>query len=82
MFKNGQIGMHNLGQVGNHYPLMMGFMAIKFVIFVVIAVLIIKHVRKYYFNNSYPISVLNERYAKGEIDEEEYIKKKAILKKK
>ncbi|MBC8063183.1 MAG: SHOCT domain-containing protein, partial [Clostridiaceae bacterium] len=53
-----------------------------FVIFVVILVLIIKYVRKYLNNNSYPISILNERYAKGELDEEEYIRKKSILMKK
>jgi putative membrane protein len=81
MFRNGQVGMHNLGQVGNHYPFIMGIMALRFVVFIIILVVIIKYVKKHHLNNSYAISVLNERYAKGEIDEEEYIKKKAILRK-
>ncbi|MBC8062924.1 MAG: hypothetical protein H7Y18_20020 [Clostridiaceae bacterium] len=67
MFRHGQFGMHTLEQATNNYPLMIGLMAIRFVIFVVILVLIIKYVRKYLNNNSYPISILNERYAKGEI---------------
>ena len=79
-------GFHGVGQgLNNLKPIMAGWatalMIFKLVVLVVLIVVAIILIRKYFFSNRKAIAILNERYAKGEIEEEEYLKKKQILKK-
>ncbi|MGH4121065.1 SHOCT domain-containing protein [Clostridium sp.] len=77
---------HFGGYGGGGMFLMMGF---GFLIFLILAFLAFKLMRNHPhsnlsssnnlgFNNS-ALNILNERFAKGEMDEEEYAKKKIIL---
>lgn len=79
-------GFNGIRQGANSLqPMMSGvsiaLMIFKLVILVVLIVVAIILIRKYFFSNRKAIAILNERYAKGEIEEEEYLKKKQILKK-
>lgn len=57
-------------------------MIIKLAILIGLIVVAIIVLRKFCFSNRRAITILNERYAKGEIEEEEYLKKKQILRNK
>lgn len=48
---------------------------------VFLAVFIFKGTKKKQSNNSFALEILNKRFATGEISEEEYIKRKEILRK-
>jgi putative membrane protein len=78
------------------YPVHHGFMMLPFTIFsiilmIILVLVIIKLVKKYgkgqhfifkEITETKPLEILNERFAKGEISEEEYLNKKEhILKK-
>ena len=82
----GGLGMRGVQNAGNFWhaagyaaPLMVGIMIFKIVIFIVLVVLAIKYVKKYRLNNSVAMNILNEKYANGEIDEEDYMRKKTNL---
>jgi putative membrane protein len=66
---------------GNLVPWIIATMVIKFVLFFLIMFIIYKIIRKHSFHSISAIRILNERYAKGEIEEEDYLKRKEILKK-
>ncbi len=59
-----------------------GFGILRLLIFVGLVIFIIKLIGKQKSNttNSRALEILNERYAQGEINEEEYVHKKKILK--
>ncbi|WP_427340031.1 SHOCT domain-containing protein [Caloranaerobacter sp. DY30410] len=61
---------------------MLGFSLIKILVVVGIAILFIKLINREhsYRNSSRALEILEERYVKGEISEEEYKHKKKILK--
>lgn len=88
LFSSGyeRFGGHGGGFGGGMF-LMMGF---GFLVFLALLFITYKLMKGHHSNHSYlaapsniennvAISVLNERFAKGEIDEEEYIKRKTIL---
>lgn len=81
MFCRGFLGYGNSGYYGGGMFLMMGF---GFLIFLALIFLSLKLLK----NNSHSnlslssnsaLNILNERYAKGEINEEEYTTRKLIL---
>ncbi len=69
------------GYGGGGMFLMMGFGFLIFLLLIVLAFKLIKHNSHSNFSlsNNSALNILNDRYAKGEIDEEEYTKKKIIL---
>ncbi|MDR3598088.1 SHOCT domain-containing protein [Clostridium sp.] len=56
--------------------LSMGF---RMLIFIVLIILAIKLFRNYTDKSNVPMKILNEKFASGEMSEEEYLKRKAIL---
>jgi len=56
-------------------------MVIKFIIFFSIIFIAHKLIRKYSFRSISAIRILNERYVKGEIEEDDYLKRKELFKK-
>jgi len=53
-------------------------MVIKFIIFFSIIFIAHKLIRKYSFRSISAIRILNERYVKGEIEEDDYLKRKEL----
>lgn len=56
--------------------LAMGF---RLLIFIVLIILAIKLFRNYTNKSNDPMKILNEKFASGEMSQEEYLKRKAIL---
>lgn len=54
-------------------------MAFKMIVFIALIVIACKLFKIYINKSNSGVKVLNERYASGEIDEEEYLKRKAVL---
>lgn len=65
----------------NMGPWIIAAMIIKFIIFFLIIFIVYKLIRKHSFHSMSALRILNERYAKGEIEEDDYLKRKEILKK-
>lgn len=63
-------------------PWMILIMIFKILIMVGLVFLVIKMLTKYDKNKNEALQVLNIKYINGEIDEEEYAKKKAFIKQK
>jgi len=83
MMERGFNGMHGISQIGGNFgPWIIIAMALKLVILVVIIVIAYKYFKKHNLRSISAIKILNERYAKGEIDEEDYLKRKEVLKQK
>ncbi len=64
--------------------LMMGFRLVVLIVLIIVGIKLYKKYKNNPSNNpsnnsSDVLKILDERFAKGEIDEEEYLKKKAIL---
>lgn len=59
--------------------LAMGF---RFLIFIAIIVVAVKLFKSYTNKSNDAIKILNEKFAIGDINEEEYLKRKAVLSKK
>jgi putative membrane protein len=82
MFCNGfgSFGGYGFGPSGSiGYGWMFAAMAFRLVIFIGIVVLAYKLFKRYTNKSENTLSILNERFAKGEISEEEYIKRRTIL---
>ncbi|EKQ51772.1 MULTISPECIES: SHOCT domain-containing protein [unclassified Clostridium] len=56
--------------------LAMGF---RILIFIVLIILAVKLFKNYSNKSNDPIKILNEKFASGEMSQEEYLKRKAIL---
>ena len=67
---------------GGGMYIMMGFGFLIFLVLVFLSLKLMKDSTHLSLPNNSSLNILNERYAKGEINEEEYTKKKAILSKK
>ena len=73
--------MHGVSHYGGTFgPWIIGAMVVKLVILVAVIFIAYKVLKKHNFRSISAIKILNERYAKGEIEEEEYLKRKEILK--
>lgn len=68
-------GASNTFGVGPYF-LMMGF---RLLIFIGLIILAVKLYKKHSNNHNNSIRILDEKFAKGEINEEEYLKRKTIL---
>lgn len=82
MFCNGfgRFGGYGLGPSGSiGFGWMFGAMVFRLVIFIGIAVLAYKLFKHYTNKSENTLNLLNERFAKGEISEDEYIRRKTIL---
>lgn len=62
------------------FAMMAVMMIIKFAIIVGIIVFGVKFAKNYLANSSGALKILDEKFAKGEISEEEYLKKRNIIK--
>jgi len=62
-------------------PWIVAAMVIKFIIFFLIIFISYKIIRKHIFHSISAIRILDERYANDEIEEEDYLKRREILKK-
>lgn len=60
-------------------PWMSVMMGIKILVFIVLIVLGIKFIKSYTSNSSSALKILDEKFANGEISEEEYIKRRTII---
>ncbi|EKQ53067.1 MULTISPECIES: SHOCT domain-containing protein [unclassified Clostridium] len=74
MFCNGFGPVNSIGYGGMF--LAMGF---KMLIFIVFAVLAVKLFKSYTNKSSDAMKILNEKFASGEMSQEEYLKRKEIL---
>ena len=90
MFCGGGFGFHGFGPSGfNNFgsfgfmnsSWMFAFMGIRFIIFIIFILLGVKLFRRYTRSSNYNASlkILDERFAKGEISEEEFIRRRTIL---
>ncbi|WP_010234013.1 SHOCT domain-containing protein [Clostridium arbusti] len=68
------------GFIGWGSPYLIIFMIIRFLIIIGIVVVGIKLLKGYFNGNNNAIKTLNSMYAKGEITEEEYKKRKEFIK--
>ena len=83
MMERGFNGMRGVSQYGGDFgPWIIVVMVFKLVIFVAIIFIAYKIIKKHNFRSISAINILNERYAKGEIEEEDYLKRKEVLKRK
>ncbi|HEY5562353.1 MAG TPA: SHOCT domain-containing protein [Clostridiaceae bacterium] len=78
---SGPYGRFN-GYGGGAMYIMMGFGFIIFIGLIFLAFKLMKVNTHFTLSNNPALNILNERYAKGEINEEEYAKKKILLSKK
>ena len=80
MFCNG-LGMHGgfgpAGSIG--YGGMFFAMGLKMLIFIVLIVVAVKLFKNYTNKNNSAMKILNEKFASGEITQEEYLSRKAVL---
>ena len=86
MFCRGFLGS-GYGQFGGYGGggvmfIMMGFGFLIFLALIFLALKLMKVNSPFSLSNNSALTILNERYAKGEINDEEYTKKKIILSKK
>lgn len=70
------------GGVAGPNPLMFVVMGINIVIVIALIVIAVKLFNKYANHNRKALGILDEKFANGEITEEEYLKRKTILKQK
>lgn len=83
MFCNGFGGYGGFGPAGSiGYGGMFLAMGFKFVIFIALIIIGVKLFKSYTNKSNDAIKILNEKFASGEISEEEYLKRKTILLKK
>ena len=73
-------GFGGAGAIGSGWFLLM--MGIRVLIFAAIIVLGIKLFNKYTDNSRSALKILDEKFAKGEINEDDYISRKNVLLKK
>ncbi|MFT9495283.1 SHOCT domain-containing protein [Anaerosolibacter sp.] len=77
-------GFWGFGYGSGNWIWMGAFSLLRFLVVVALVVWIIKLLSKrsgkhFHFSNSNALDILQERYAKGEISEEDYIQKKRIM---
>lgn len=69
-------GFGPLGSIGIGGMFFKGF---RMLIFIILIILAIKFFKNYANNSNDPMKILNEKFASGEMDQEEYLKRKSIL---
>ena len=75
--------MRGISQFSGAYgPWIIVAMVLKLIILVSIIFIVYKIIKKHNFHSISAIKILDERYAKGEIEEDEYLNRKKTLKKK
>lgn len=73
----GPYGFNSSSYIGSGWMfLAMGF---RLLIFIALIVLAVKLYNKYTRNSNAPIKILDEKFANGDITEEEYLKRRTIL---
>lgn len=83
MMGRGFNGIRGVSQYGVAFgPWMIIAMLIKLIIFLAIIFIAYKIIKKYNFHSISAMRILDERYAKGEIEEEDYLKRKEVLRRK
>ena len=83
MFCNGFRGYGGFGPAGSiGYEGMFLVMGLKLLIFIAIIVVAVKLFKSHTNKSNDAIKILNEKFASGDISEEEYLKRKAVLLKK
>ena len=78
----GGLARYGLGASGGGFTWMFIFMGIKLLAFAILIFLAVKLFNKYTDRSNNIMNVLDEKFASGEISEEDYLKRKTILSKK
>lgn len=73
----GGYGFGPAGSIG--YGWMFLSMGIRLIIFIVLVILAVKLFKRYSGKPDDTMRILNEKFARGEISEEEYLKRRTIL---
>lgn len=73
----GSYGIGSSGPLGA--GLIFASMAFRLAIFIGLIVLAVKLLRRYTNNSNATMRILDEKFARGEISEEEYLKRRTIL---
>lgn len=60
-------------------PWMYMMMGIRMLIFIGLIILGIRFIKNYTMNSNSALKILDEKFAKGEISEEEYIKRRTVI---
>lgn len=60
-------------------PWMSVMMGIRILVFIVLIVLGVKLIKNYTSNSKGALKILDEKFASGEISEEEYIKRRTVI---
>jgi putative membrane protein len=70
------------GGISGPNPLMFVVMGINIIIVIALIIIAVKLFKKYANHNRKALCILDEKFVNGEITEEEYLKRKTILKQK
>lgn len=63
-------------------PWMSIMMGVRILLFIILVVVVVKLVKSYMVNSSNAMKILDEKFASGEISDEEYTRRRAIIMKK
>lgn len=63
-------------------PWMSVMMGVRILLFIILVVVAVKFIKSYMVNSSSAMKILDEKFASGEINDEEYTRRRTIIMKK